>query len=411
LLTFWIGFAVRPFGAIVFGRIGDLIGRKYTFLVTLLIMGGATAAIGLIPTAQSIGLAAPLILVALRILQGLALGGEYGGAAIYVAEHAPDSRRGYYTSWIQTTATLGLFLSLGVILVTRLSLGTEAFGAWGWRIPFLLSFILVAMSLYIRLRLRESPLYQALKDQGRTSRSPLKESLGTGRNWKLIAIALFGAVAGQGVVWYTGQFYALFFLQTVMKIDVATATTIVGVALLVGTPLFIVFGGLSDRIGRKKIIMAGCLLAAICYVPIYWMMTQMATLPPAGSPATATATNVNVPVLIVLVLIQVVFVTMVYAPIAAFLVEFFPARIRYTSLSLPYHLGNGVIGGLVPFLSTLIVAETGNIFAGLAYPIGVAVITLVIGMIFLPETHRVRIWDEVSEEGEAFDSGARPQPA
>jgi MFS family permease len=411
LLTFWIGFAVRPFGAIVFGRIGDLIGRKYTFLVTLIIMGGATSAIGLIPTAATIGLAAPLILVALRILQGLALGGEYGGAAIYVAEHAPDDRRGYFTSFIQTTATLGLFLSLGVVLVTRLSLGTDAFAAWGWRIPFLLSFILVAMSLYIRMRLRESPLYQALKDQGRTSTQPLKESFGTTRNWKMVILALVGATAGQGVVWYTGQFYALFFLQTVMKVDVATANIIVGVALLIGTPLFIVFGGLSDRIGRKKIMMAGCLLAAVLYVPIYWLMTQSATLPPAGAPAGTFATNVNVPVLIGLVLIQVVFVTMVYAPIAAFLVEFFPARIRYTSLSLPYHLGNGVVGGLVPFLSTLIVAETGNVFAGLAYPIAIAVITLVVGSLFLPETNHVRIWDEVSAESDSYGEGARPQPA
>jgi len=411
LLTFWIGFAVRPFGAIVFGRIGDLIGRKYTFLVTLIIMGGATSLIGLIPTAQSIGIAAPLILVGLRILQGLALGGEYGGAAIYVAEHSPDGRRGYNTSFIQTTATLGLFLSLAVILVTRLSLGTETFAAWGWRIPFLLSFILVAMSLYIRLKLRESPLYQALKDSGKTSTQPLKESLGTGRNWKMIALALFGAVAGQGVVWYTGQFYALFFLQTVMKVDVATANIIVGVALLIGTPLFIVFGGMSDRIGRKKFIMAGCILAAILYIPIYWAMMQMATLPPAGSPATATATNVNVPILVVLVLAQVVLVTMVYAPMAAFLVEFFPARIRYTSLSLPYHLGNGVIGGLVPFLSTLIVAETGNPLSGLAYPIIIALITFVVGSLFLPETSHVRIWDELSEEGDTYGRGGTPQPA
>ena len=411
LLTFWIGFAVRPFGAIVFGRIGDLIGRKYTVLITLIIMGGATAAIGLIPTAQTIGLAAPLILVALRILQGLALGGEYGGAAIYVAEHAPDDKRGYNTSFIQTTATVGLFLSLLVILVTRTWLGNETFAAWGWRIPFLLSFILVAMSLYIRMRLRESPLYQALKDRGQTSKQPLKESFGSGKNWGLILLALFGAVAGQGVVWYTGQFYALFFLQTVMKVDVSTANIIIGIALLIGTPLFIVFGSLSDRIGRKKIIMAGCLLAAVLYIPIYWAMMQMATPPPAGSPATATATNVNVVGLTVLVLIQVVFVTMVYGPIAAFLVEFFPARIRYTSLSLPYHIGNGVIGGLVPFLSTLIVAETGTPLAGLAYPIAVAVLTFVIGMIFLPETHRTRIWDEVSDAGESYAEGGTPQPA
>jgi len=413
LLTFWIGFAVRPFGAIVFGRIGDLIGRKYTFLITLIIMGGATAAIGLIPTAATIGLAAPLILVALRIMQGLALGGEYGGAAIYVAEHAPDDKRGYNTSFIQTTATVGLFLSLLVILVTRTWLGNETFAAWGWRIPFLLSFILVAMSLYIRMRLRESPLYQALKDRGQTSKQPLKESFGSGKNWKLILLALFGAVAGQGVVWYTGQFYALFFLQTVMRIDVSTANIIIGVALLIGTPLFILFGGLSDRIGRKKIIMAGCLLAAVLYVPIYWAMMQMATIPPTAPQGTPqpTATDVNVIGLIVLVTIQVVFVTMVYGPIAAFLVEFFPARIRYTSLSLPYHIGNGVIGGLVPFLSTLIVAETGTPLAGLAYPIAVALITFVIGSLFVPDTHHVRIWDEVRDEGDTYTEGASPQPA
>src|SRR5215217_4809562 len=336
LLTFWIGFAVRPFGAVVFGRIGDLIGRKYTFLVTLIIMGGATTVIGLIPTYATIGIAAPLILVLLRILQGLALGGEYGGAAIYVAEHAPDGKRGYYTSWIQTTATIGLFISLAVVLSTRLSMGTETFAAWGWRIPFLLSFILVLMSLYIRMRLRESPLYSALKEAGKTSSQPLKESLGTRKNWKPIALALFGATAGQGVVWYTGQFYALFFLQTALKVDLVTANVVVSVALLLGTPFFIVFGALSDRIGRKKIIMSGAILAAILYLPIYWLMAQMVTLPPAGSPATATSTNVNAVMLTLLVFVQVVFVTMVYGPIAAFLVEFFPARIRYTSLSLPY---------------------------------------------------------------------------
>jgi MFS family permease len=410
LLTFWIGFAVRPFGAVVFGRIGDLIGRKYTFLVTLVIMGGATTAIGLIPTYATIGIFAPLILVVLRILQGLALGGEYGGAAIYVAEHAPDGKRGYYTSWIQTTATVGLFVSLAVVLTTRLSMGTETFAAWGWRIPFLLSFILVLMSLYIRMRLRESPLFSALKSAGRTSTSPLKESLGTRRNWKLIALALFGAVAGQGVVWYTGQFYALFFLQTALKVDLVTANVVVSVALLLGTPFFIVFGALSDRIGRKKIIMSGAILAAILYLPIYWLMSQMVTLPPAGSPPTATATNVNAVMLTLLVFVQVVFVTMVYGPIAAFLVEFFPARIRYTSMSLPYHIGNGVIGGLVPFMSTFIVAETGNIFAGLAYPIAIAVITFIVGSLFLPETAHRRIWDEVSDL-EDPDGGRFPQPA
>jgi MFS family permease len=409
LLTFWVGFAVRPFGAIFFGRIGDLIGRKYTFLITLLIMGGATFAIGLIPTAATIGLAAPLILVALRILQGLALGGEYGGAAIYVAEHSEEGRRGYNTSWIQTTATLGLFLSLGVVLACRLALGPETFAAWGWRIPFLLSIILVVMSLYIRMRLRESPLYAALKEKGKTSTQPLKESLGTGRNWKLIILALVGATAGQGVVWYTGQFYALFFLQTVMKVDLATANIIVGVALLLGTPFFIIFGTMSDRIGRKKIMMTGCLVAAITYIPIYWMMMQLATPPPAGSPATATATNVNMIGLIALIFIQVVYVTMVYGPIAAFLVELFPARIRYTSLSLPYHVGNGVIGGLVPFMSTYIVAETGNPLAGLAYPIIIALITLVVGSLFLPETNKVQIWDEVRDE-EVADTRT-PQPA
>jgi MFS family permease len=410
LLAFWIGFAVRPFGAIVFGHLGDLIGRKYTFLVTLIIMGGATTAIGIIPTYSVIGFAAPLIVVVLRILQGLALGGEYGGAAIYVAEHAPDGKRGYYTSWIQTTATVGLFVSLAVVLVTRLSLGTEAVASWGWRSPFLLSFILVLMSLYIRMRLRESPLYSALKDAGKTSSQPLKESLGTARNWKLILLALFGATAGQGVVWYTGQFYSLTFLQTALKVDLVTANTVVSIALLLGTPLFVVFGGLSDRIGRKKIMMTGCILAAVLYVPIYWLMAQQVTLPPAGSAPTVTSTNVNAVMLTVLVFVQLIFVTMVYGPIAAFLVELFPARIRYTSLSLPYHIGNGVIGGLVPLMSTFIVAETGNIYAGLAYPITVAVICFVVGMLFLRETNHTRIWDEV-QDAEDTGSGRVPQPA
>jgi MFS family permease len=410
LLAFWIGFAVRPFGAVVFGHLGDLIGRKYTFLVTLIIMGGATTAIGIIPTYATIGIAAPLIVVVLRILQGLALGGEYGGAAIYVAEHAPDGKRGYYTSWIQTTATIGFFISLAVVLITRLSVGTEAFAAWGWRIPFLLSFVLVMMSLYIRMRLRESPLFSALKEAGKTSSQPLKESLGTTRNWKLLLLALFGATAGQGVVWYTGQFYALTFLQTALKVELVTANVIVSVALLLGTPFFIVFGALSDRIGRKKIMMSGCILAAVLYLPIYWLMSQMVTLPPAGSPASVTSTNVNAVMLTVLVFVQVIFVTMVYGPIAAFLVELFPARIRYTSMSIPYHVGNGVIGGLVPLRSTFIVAETGNIFAGLVYPIAIAVLCFIIGMIYLPETTHRRIWDEVHEPG-ADARGEVPQPA
>ena len=403
LLTFWIGFAVRPFGAVVFGRVGDLIGRKYAFLVTLVIMGGATTVIGLIPTYATIGVAAPLILVGLRILQGLALGGEYGGAAIYVAEHAPDGKRGYYTSFIQTTATVGLFVSLAVVLITRLSLGTEAFASWGWRIPFLASFILVLMSLYIRLRLRESPLFSALKEAGKTSTQPLKDSLGNKRNWGLIILALVGATAGQGAVWYTGQFYALFFLQTVLKVDLVTANMVVGIALLMGTPFFIVFGALSDRIGRKKIMMAGCALGALTYVPIYMAMNSFSLTNDPPTPA-------HPVVLTLLVFIQVIYVTMVYGPIAAFLVEFFPAKIRYTSLSLPYHVGNGVIGGLVPFMSTFIVAETGFIYAGLAYPIAVAVITLIVGSLFLPETSKTRIWDEV-DDLDRVDTGRMPQPA
>ncbi len=410
LATFGAGFAVRPFGAAFFGRIGDIIGRKFTFLLTISLMGGATALVGVLPTYAQIGVLAPIILVLLRLAQGLALGGEYGGAAIYVAEHAPDGKRGYYTSWIQTTATIGLFVSLAVVLTTRLSMSPESFSAWGWRIPFLLSFILVMMSLYIRMRLRESPLFSALKEAGRTSKQPLKESLGSGKNWKLIAVALFGAVAGQGVVWYTGQFYALFFLQTALKVELVTANVIVSVALLLGTPFFIVFGWLSDTIGRKKIMMTGALLGGLLYLPIYWLMSQSVTVPPAGSPATATATDVNAVALTALVFIQVVFVTMVYGPIAAFLVEFFPARIRYTSMSLPYHIGNGVIGGLVPFMSTWIVASTGNIFAGLAYPITIALITFVVGMLYLPETSHRRIWDEVDDLDEP-DKSRLPQPA
>jgi len=382
LATFGAGFAVRPFGAIVFGRVGDLVGRKYAFLVTLTIMGGATTAVGLLPTYEQIGIAAPIILVLLRLLQGLALGGEYGGAATYVAEHAPDDKRGYYTSYIQTTATLGFFLALAVVLATRVSLGDVAFEQWGWRVPFLVSALLLAVSFYIRLKLRESPLFSKLKDAGKTSKAPIKESLGNKRNWKLILLALFGATAGQAVVWYTGQFYALYFLQRTLKIDYVISYIIIAVALLIGTPFFIVFGKLSDTFGRKKIMMAGCLLAALTYVPIYMGMSKFAN-------------PLNPVMLTVLVLIQVIYVTMVYGPIAAFLVELFPAKIRYTSMSLPYHLGNGEFGGFTPLIASAIVAATGNIYAGLTYPIAIALLTFIVGSLYLPETNHVRIWDEV----------------
>ncbi|HEY4956148.1 MAG TPA: MFS transporter [Gemmatimonadaceae bacterium] len=386
LATFAVGFAVRPLGALVFGRIGDMVGRKFAFLVTLLIMGGSTAAIGLLPTYASIGLAAPIILVLLRLMQGLALGGEYGGAAVYVAEHSPDGKRGYYTSFIQTTATLGLFISLIVILAVRRAVGEEAFKAWGWRIPFLLSIVLVGMSYYIRVRLKESPLYTALKDAKGTSAAPIRESFGTWPKWKIFLLVLFGATAGQAVVWYTGQFYALFFLQTVLKVPLTSAYIIVAVALLLGAPLFVFFGSLSDRVGRKKIMMAGNLLAALSYYPIYHAMK-------------AYSEPVNMPVLVGLVFVQVIFVTMVYGPIAAFLVEAFPAKIRYTSLSLPYHFGNGWFGGFLPLISTAIVARTGNIYAGLAYPILVALLTFVVGSLYLKESHTHKIWDEVGGPG------------
>ncbi len=421
LSTFAVGFVVRPFGAIFFGRIGDLVGRKYAFLVTLLIMGGATAAIGLLPTYKSIGILAPIILIAIRILQGLALGGEYGGAAVYVAEHVPDDKRGYYTSFIQITATLGLFFSLAVILGVQSSMSKEEFSAWGWRIPFLISIFLVALSLYIRLRMKESPIFHQLKKEGKTSSSPLKDSLGNKRNWKVILIALFGATAGQGVIWYTGQFYALFYLQTILKVNVRTANIIVAAALLLGMPLFVFFGWLSDRIGRKKIMMAGCLLAVVCYYPIYRAMEHAAgnnvvAVQPTRNPETgelklspvttdaggalipaAEASNANVTMLTLLVFIQMVFVTMVYGPIAAYLVEAFPAKIRYTSLSLPYHIGNGVFGGLLPVIGLTICASTGNIYAGLIYPIVVAAVTFIVGSLFLKETKHIRIWDELEE--------------
>jgi MFS family permease len=433
LSTFAVGFVVRPFGALFFGRIGDLVGRKYAFLVTLLIMGGATAAIGILPTYETIGVAAPVALLLIRILQGLALGGEYGGAAVYVAEHVPDARRGFYTSFIQITATLGLFVSLAVKFLVQRSMSAESFAAWGWRVPFLISILLVGVSLYIRLRMKESPIFKHLKSAGMTSAQPLKDAFAHWGNLKRVLISLFGATAGQGVVWYTGQFYALFYLQTILKVNGVSADTIVAVALLLGMPFFVVFGALSDRVGRKWIIMAGCLLAAVSYVPIYRAMQSAAgsnvvtavsqtdpvtgaisltpqTYAPSGVmerakevlPYTGFGDLLSDPAawkLILLVFIQVIFVTMVYGPIAAYLVEAFPAKIRYTALSLPYHIGNGVFGGILPLVGLWVVAQTGNIYAGLYYPIAVAALTFIIGSLLLKETHSTLIWDEMETAG------------
>jgi MFS family permease len=384
LATFAAGFAVRPFGALVFGRIGDMVGRKYAFLMTLLIMGGSTAAIGLLPGYGTLGIFAPILLVTLRLLQGLALGGEYGGAAVYVAEHAPDNRRGFYTSFIQITATFGLFVSLLVILGTKNAMSDADFKAWGWRIPFLLSAVLVVVSYYIRARMAESPLFEKLKAEGKTSASPIADSYGTAERWKVFFTVLLGATAGQAVVWYTGQFYALIFLQTTLKVPLDTSYKIVALALLLGTPFFVVFGALSDAIGRKKIIMAGCLLAALTYIPIYHGMAS-------------NAEPLNFPVLVGLVFLQVLYVTMVYGPIAAFLVESFPARIRYTSLSLPYHFGNGWFGGFTPVIATSIVAATGNRYAGLWFPIAISLMTFVVGSVLLRETKDQGIWLEVED--------------
>ena len=444
LATFAVGFIVRPFGALVFGRIGDLVGRKYAFLVTLLIMGGATAVIGFLPTYAQIGIAAPFILLVIRILQGLALGGEYGGAAVYVAEHVPDDRRGFYTSFIQITASLGLFLSLAVILLVQYTMSPDQFAGkaetmGGWRIPFLISIFLVAISLYIRLRMKESPIFAHVKAAGMTSAAPLVEAFTKWPNLKRVLISLFGATAGQGVVWYTGQFYALFYLQSILAVNATSANYIVATALLLGMPFFVFFGWLSDRVGRKWIIMVGMLLAVLSYMPIYKAMqaaagsnvvtatsktnasTGAVTLTPQSRDQSGNLVeskkvldyttfsdfifNTTAWKLILLVFVQVIWVTMVYGPIAAYLVEAFPAKIRYTSLSLPYHIGNGVFGGLLPVIGLSVIASTGNIYAGLYYPMIVAALTFIIGSIFLRETHGHKIWDEIdgsnSENAEA----------
>jgi MFS family permease len=485
LLAFAAGFFVRPFGALVFGRLGDLVGRKYTFLLTIVIMGASTALVGCLPTYETIGIAAPILFIVLRLLQGLALGGQYGGAATYISEHAPPGRRGLYTSWIQTTATLGFFLSLLVILACRFAMGPEAFDSWGWRVPFLLSTVLLLISVYIRMQLQESPEFQEIKAAGQLSKAPLTESFGQWSNLKIVLLALFGAVAGQAVVWYGGQFYALLFLEKTLQVDPTSAQLVMAAALLIATPFFVIFGGLSDRIGRKKIVLAGCLLAAFTYFPIFQGITHYANpaldaavknapitvvadpaecsfqfdpvgkqkftsgcdlakgalarmgvsysnqaaavsgsadvkigdrtlsiaslagtlsaaeyktaqdgvtaqlkeaLAAAGYPAKADMKQFNYFMVTLLCAILVIYVTMVYGPIAAWLVELFPARIRYTSMSLPYHIGNGWFGGFLPVTSFAIVAATGNIYNGLWYPIIVASVTAVIGFFFLRET-------------------------
>ncbi len=422
LATFAVGFLVRPFGALFFGRIGDLVGRKYAFIVTLSIMGGATALIGLLPTFQTAGWFSPITLILIRVLQGLALGGEYGGAAVYVAEHVPDKKRGFYTSFIQITATLGLFVSLIVILLTQQSMSKEAFSAWGWRIPFLASILLVSVSLYVRLKMAESPIFTQIKSAGMASTQPLTDAFTKWDNLKRVLISLFGATAGQGVVWYTGQFYALFYLQTILKVNVKQANIIVAIALLCAMPFFTVFGALSDKIGRKWLMMAACLIAVVTYIPIYKAMERAAgnnivTVAPAKDKVTGAtkltamardektgalmpakeAATPNVPMLVFLVFIQVIYVCMIYGPIAAYLVEAFPAKIRYTSLSLPYHIGNGVFGGLLPLIGLWSCAATGNIYAGLYYPMAVAALTFVVGSLLLKETHGTKIWDEVAK--------------
>lgn len=379
--TFATGFVIRPFGALVFGSLGDRLGRKHTFLLTLLLMGLSTTLVGFLPTYSSVGYAAPIALVVLRLVQGLAIGGEYGGAVIYVAEHAPEDRRGFFTSFIQTTATVGFFVAILVVLACRLSLGEDAFRAWGWRVPFMLSALLVLLSIYLRLKLSESPVFQEMRHSGNISRSPVRESFGTGEGLRYSLYALFGVTAGLGCVWYTGQFYALYFLQSILKVDFLTANVCVAVALVIGTPLIVISGALSDRIGRRPLIVSGFLLAAALYVPIYMGMVS----------AAATQNYVGI---VALILVQLVFVALVYGPNAAFLVELFPPRLRYTSLSLPYHIGTGVFGGLVPLISLSLVSYSGNIYFGLVYPIGVALLAAVVNVVCLPKTVKLRASSE-----------------
>jgi MFS family permease len=416
LSTFAVGFVVRPFGALFFGRIGDLVGRKYAFLVTLLIMGSCTAGVGMLPGYGTIGYVAPALLILFRILQGLALGGEYGGAAIYVAEHVPDNKRGFYTSFIQITATLGLFVAIFVVILTERWLGAEKFADWGWRLPFLASLFLVAISLYIRLKMKESPIFSSLKAQGKTSTNPLKDALHGWDNWKRILRSLFGATAGQGVVWYTGQFYALFFIDTILRIPKTESRMIIAVAILLGMPLFVVFGALSDKIGRKRIMMTGMALATVFTVPIFHGIVSAANtgvvrvdeaknaigertltaFNAAGEKVLpSTASDPNYVLMVLLIFCLMIFVTMVYGPIAAYLVEAFPAKVRYTSLSLPYHIGNGVFGGMLPLIGLYVCSATGSLYWGLAYPVVVSGITFIVGSLTLKETRDVRIWDEL----------------